>query len=146
MITHGHIPSSGFPALPAAVQFATTETDYATLVLDRHGRILSCGDAAARMLGERANRLRGRHAADFILGLSLGGTSARYRSGYLDYLATQSSWREFEVRDSEGGSHVIWFKLSPLIAAGQRLFLLAMRIMGDDGLPFSTKAREGAEP
>ena len=107
---------------------------------------MSCGGAAARILGERASSLHGRDAADFILGLCLGGTSARYRSGYLEYLAVHPTWREFEVRDSEGGSHVAWFNLSPIVAEGQRLFLLAMRMLGDDGLPVPTQADRGAKP
>ncbi len=145
MTTHGYAASSMSQPLSGVAQFVSKETGYATMVLDRHGRIVSCGDAAARILGERASRLNGQNAADFILGLSLGGTSARYRSGYLDYLAVHSNWREFVVSDSEGASQVAWFKLSPVVAEDQRLFLLAMRIMGDGGLPVATPARPGAE-
>ena len=124
-------------APPQAEDLGAGEAMYGTLVLDRHGRIVSCGEAAAHFLCERANRLRGRDVADFVCGLSLGGTSARYRAGYLDYLAANPTWRELEVCSGIGGRSAAWFRLSPIVAEGQRLFLLAMRRMD---------ANPGAEP
>jgi PAS domain S-box-containing protein len=117
---------------------------YGTLVLDRHGRIVSCGEAAARLLGERANCLRGRDVADFVGGLSLGGTSARYRSAYLDYLAANTAWRGLEVQDHDGRSFVRWFRLSPIVAEGQRLFLLAVHAGSAEGPQPSAPAIEAA--
>jgi hypothetical protein len=109
---------------------ADSEVGFGTLILDRHGRILSSGDAVAQMLGENPSTLNGRDVADIVSGLCLGGSSARYRSGYLDYLAASPTWRELDAGKGRGSE--IWFRLSAIVAEGQRLFLLTMRRSSKD--------------
>lgn len=123
-----------------------SEVGFGTLILDRHGRILSSGDAVAQMLGESANTLHGRDVADFVGGLCLGGSSARYRSGYLDYLAASPTWRELDACGGDGHGSDIWFKLSAIVAEGQRLFLLTMRRKGNDNLCDAESPAERVEP
>ena len=112
---------------------ATRGADYGTVVLDRLGRIVSCGGATARLFGESAERLRGRDVAEFAYGISLGGTSARYRVGYLDYLAARPDWQAIAVRNREGGGFTAWFRVSSIVAEGQRLFLIVIRGPEDGG-------------
>lgn len=132
-------------------EFASREqvrsaAEFGTLVLDRHGHILSSGDAVAQMMGVRADRLRGQDVADFVDGLCLGASSARYRSGYLDYLAANPTWRELDVRSGEGCGSVIWFKLSAMVAEGQRLFLMTLRRNEGDGLCVAAPPCAEAKP
>jgi PAS domain S-box-containing protein len=128
---HAHSTDSDVEAERQSGRKPSDETCiFGTVVLDGMGRIVSCGDAAELMFGERAARLRGRNVAEFVGGLCLGGSSSRYRAGYLDYLSRDSRWRENEVQDSDGRKFVTAFKLSPIVAEGQRLFLLAMQGMG----------------
>lgn len=98
-----------------------------TLILDRMGRIVSCGEPVERILADRQPRLIGRGIADFIGGLCLGGTSPSYNSRYLDYLCAEGAWRKFEARDVVGEKFMVELSLSPIVTEGQRLFLLHLR-------------------
>lgn len=98
----------------------------ATLILDRMGRIASCGEAGMKVFAQNHSRLIGRSIADFISGLCLGGTSPSYSGRYLDYLS-DGMWREFEARDVAGERFSVELKFSPIATEGQRLFLLNIR-------------------
>lgn len=99
----------------------------ATLILDRTGRIASCGEAVEAILGEAQSSLIGRGIAEFIGGLCLGGTSPSYSARYLDYLSGDGNWRGFEVRNAVDERFPVEIKLVPIASEGQRLFLLNLR-------------------
>lgn len=107
----------------------------ATLILDRTGRIASCGEAVEAIFGETQSRLIGRGIAEFIGGLCLGGTSPSYSARYLDYLGGDRTWRSFEARDVVGERFPIEIKLAPIESEGQRLFLLNIRNPKGSGEP-----------
>lgn len=98
-----------------------------TLVLDRMGRIVSCGEPAEKIFADRQARLIGRGIAEFISGLCLGGTSPSYNSRYLDYLCGEGVWRKFEARDVVGQKFPVEIHLAPIVTGSQRLFLLHLR-------------------
>lgn len=99
----------------------------ATLILDRTGRIASCGEVVEAIFGETQSSLIGRGIAEFIGGLCLGGTSPSYSARYLDYLSGDDKWRSFEARDVVGERFPVQIKLAPIVSDGQRLFLLNIR-------------------
>lgn len=98
-----------------------------TLILDRMGRIASCGEPAASILAESQSRLIGRGIGEFIGGLCLGGTSPSYNARYLDYLSSDGAWRRFDAKDANGEGFVVEARLSPIVTDGQQLFLLSIR-------------------
>jgi len=98
-----------------------------TLILDRTGRIASCGEPAARIFADSQARLVGRSIGEFIDGLYLGGSSPSYGARYLDYLSGDGSWRRFEANDMKGEHFIVEIKLSPIATEGQELFLLSIR-------------------
>lgn len=103
------------------------DTELGTLILDRMGRIVSCGEPAERIFGDRQSHLIGRGIGDLISGLCLGGTSPSYSARYLDYLSGTDAWRTFDARDAGGCSFEIELNLAPIVTEGQRLFLLNIR-------------------
>lgn len=107
----------------------------ATLILDRMGRIASCGEAVEAIFSETQSSLIGRGIAELIGGLCLGGTSPSYTSRYLDYLSGDGNWRRFEVRDAVGDRFPVEIKLAPIASEGQRLFLLNIRNPKGTGEP-----------
>ena len=104
-----------------------TNGQMGTLILDRMGRIVSCGEPAENILADSQSRLIGRGISEFICGLCLGGTSPSYNSRYLDYLCGDGVWRKFEARDVVGEKFLVELSLSPIVTEGQRLFLLHLR-------------------
>lgn len=123
------IKESVFAVPPAALHGAAglERCRVATLILDRSGRIASCGDAVEAIFGESQSSLIGRGIAEFIGGLCLGGTSPSYSARYLDYLGGDDTWRSFEARDVDGERFPVEIKLAPIQSDGHRLFLLNIR-------------------
>jgi len=100
---------------------------YGTLVLDRLGRILSCGAPAEKIFGASQVRLVGRWISEFIGGLFLSGNSPSYNARYLVYLCADGEWRKFEARDADGKGFEVELNLSRVMTEGQEMFLLNLR-------------------
>jgi hypothetical protein len=112
-----------------AVANYANRDDYGTLILDRLGRIVSCGIPAERILGASQVRLAGCMISDFIAGLFLGGHSPSYSARYLVHLCADGEWRKFEARDVAGRPFAIELNMSRLEMAGtgHEMFLLNLR-------------------
>ncbi|WP_310452733.1 hypothetical protein [Sulfuritalea sp.] len=112
----------------AAANFAN-RGDYCTLILDRLGRILSCGTPAERIFGASQVRLVGRLISDFIAGLFLNGSSPSYCARYLVYLCADGEWRKFEAKDAAGRAFTIELNLARMasVSPEREMFLLNVR-------------------
>lgn len=108
-----------------------TEGGGGTLVLDRGGRILGCGEAAEDIFKARPDQLVGRCVSDFIAGLSLGGTSPSYSARYLGYLCANGDWRKFDARDAGGQRFAVELILSRMVSEGREVFALDVRRSGE---------------
>lgn len=113
------------------------ECKFATFILDRMGRIVSCGEPGERIFAESPSRMIGRGIAEFIDGLCLSGTSASYNARYLEHLCAELAWRKYPARDVTGQRFFVELNLVAIVADGQRLFLLNLRCptQADDSLP-----------
>lgn len=100
---------------------------HGALVLDRLGRILSCGVAAERIFGANRVWLVGRCVSEFIDGLFLTGSSPSYNARYLVYLCADGEWRKFEARDADGHGFEVELNLSRVMTNGREMFLLNLR-------------------
>lgn len=101
--------------------------EYGTLILDRVGRILSCGAAAERIFATNQLRLVGRRISDFIGDLFLAGSSPSFSARYLVYLAADDQWRKFSAKDADGRGFSVELNLSRMLSDGQEIFLLNVR-------------------
>lgn len=103
--------------------------DYGTLILDRLGRILSCGTPAERIFGASQVRLIGHLISDFVGGLFLGGSSPSYNARYLVYLCADGEWRKFEAKDAAGQAFTVELNLARLAtdSPDREMFLLNVR-------------------
>lgn len=110
-----------FPENPASCE------EYATLMLDRRGRILNCCDSAEKIFGLSQTRLIGRWAAEFIAGLPRAGGSPSFVGRYLASLCTDSQWRQFDGKDAAGRELALELHLSQMMTGGQEGFLLTVR-------------------
>jgi len=97
------------------------------LLLDRLGRIVSCGEPAERIFGADQSRLIGRHIQEFIVGLFVGGTSPSYNARYLVYLCGNCEWRVFDARDVGGHPFKLALNLSQTVTDGREIFLVNVR-------------------
>lgn len=118
------------------------ECRFATFILDRMGRIVSCGEPGERIFAESPSRMIGRGIAEFIDGLCLGGTSASYNARYMEHLCAEAAWRKFAARDVTGQRFFVELNLVAIVADGQRLFLLNLRCPSpaEESLPQSAEA------
>jgi PAS domain S-box-containing protein len=101
--------------------------EYATLILDRRGGILSCGAPAEKIFGASRARLTGRQISEFIAGLLLGGTSPSYSARYLVHLCEDGEWKKFEAKNADGIGITVELSLSQIVTSGQEIFLLTVR-------------------
>ncbi len=103
--------------------------DYCTLILDRLGRILSCGTPAERIFGASQVRLVGRLISDFVAGLFLNGSSPSYCARYLVYLCADGEWRKFEAKDAAGREFTVELNLARMasVSPEREMFLLNVR-------------------
>lgn len=104
--------------------------EYGTLILDRHGLVLSCGTAADGIFATRQRGLIGRHIAEFIPDLSIGGSSPSFSARYLVHLCAHDEWREFDATDANGRKFAVKLCLSRIVTDGRELFLLNVRRLG----------------
>lgn len=101
---------------------------HGTLILDRLGRILSCGTPAENIFGVSRARLMGRQVSEFIASLLVRGTSPSYHARHVEYLCADDEWRKFEATDATGNRFGIELTLSRMTIEGQEMFLLTVRI------------------
>lgn len=101
--------------------------EHGTLMIDRTGRILSCGTPVEKLFGASQARLIGRPISEFIAGLMRGGTSPSYRARYLVYLCADGNWSHVEARDVHGQPFSVEVNVSQMLASGQEIFLLTVR-------------------
>lgn len=104
--------------------------DYGTLILDRVGRILSCGTPAERIFGANRVRLMGNLISDFVGGLFLGGSSPSYNARYLVHLCADGQWHKYEARDAGGQAFAVELNLARLATTAgsdSEMFLLNVR-------------------
>ncbi|MCK9284008.1 MAG: PAS domain S-box protein [Rhodocyclaceae bacterium] len=123
---------------PGMFQFAAiapaSPGDADALVVDRAGRIVSCGGTAEQVFGARRPQLIGRRISEFVAGLFLGGSSPSYGERYLAYLCATGDWRKYEARDVKGRRIPVELHLSRTRAGGQESFLLRLRCSHDMNL------------
>jgi PAS domain S-box-containing protein len=102
-------------------------SEYATLILDRTGRILSCGVPAERIFGADQVRLLGRKISEFIAGLFLNANSPSFGERYLGYLCSNREWRRFQAHDAGGQGFMVELNISRIASDGHEMFLLNVR-------------------
>lgn len=102
-------------------------SEYGTLILDRLGKILSCGEPAERIFGASQVQLMGRPIADFIAGLLFGGTSPSYSARYLAHLCAGDAWRKFEATNALGQGFTVEINLSRRVTEGREVVVLNLR-------------------
>lgn len=113
----------------AAARFERRD-DYGSLILDRLGRIISCGIPAERIFGASRVRLIGRLMSDFAAGLFPNGSSPSYNARYLVHLCADGQWRKYEARNDDGQPIAVELKLMRLSApsgSDREMFLLNVR-------------------
>jgi hypothetical protein len=118
----GSRPNPSLPAVKDAMHDA-----HGTLILDRVGRILSCGVPVVTMFGAGQAKLVGRRISDFITGLLLGGSSPSFSARHLVYLCGNGEWRRFDAKDVAGRGFPVELKLSQIVTDGRELLLLTLR-------------------
>lgn len=126
----GQDPGRVQPAEPKQDMFrvaANHQGEYGTLIVDRVGRILSCGVPAENIFRTGHSRLVGRQIPEFIDGLFLGGSSPSYSARHLVYLCSDGEWRRFQATDAKGGRFPVELNLSRIVTDGQEMFLVNVR-------------------
>lgn len=103
--------------------------EYGTLILDRLGRILSCGTPAERIFASSRGRLMGSLISDFVAGLILGGSSPSFNTRYLVHLCADGKWCKYEARNGAGDAFAVELNLARMVTAtsDQEMFLLNVR-------------------
>jgi PAS domain S-box-containing protein len=105
--------------------------EYAALILDRLGRIFSCGAPAEKMFGTYQAQLKGRWISELIAGLLRGDSSPSYGARYLVYLCADGEWRKFKATDAGGHEFTVELNLAQMVTEGREMFLLNVRRAGD---------------
>lgn len=116
-----------------AVANFVDRADYGTLILDRLGRIASCGASAERLLGACEARLIGRRIVDFIPDLLLNDSSPSFSARYLVHLCNGIEWCKFAARDSFGRPLAIEIKLMPMTSSGGEKELILLNLRRNQG-------------
>jgi PAS domain S-box-containing protein len=101
--------------------------DYGTLILDRLGRVVSCGEPAERIFGAGYRDLAGKRISQFIDGLFPSGTSPSHGARYLVYRSGDGDWRRFKAKDVNGQDFTVELSLSRMATKDRELFLLNVR-------------------
>jgi len=101
--------------------------EYGTLIVDRVGKILSCGTPAEDVFRAGHSRLAGRQIPEFIDGLFLAGSSPSYSARHLVYLCSDGEWRKFQATDAQGIRFSVELNLSRIVTDGQEMFLVNVR-------------------
>ncbi|MDP1735738.1 MAG: PAS domain-containing protein [Sulfuritalea sp.] len=106
--------------------------EYGTLIVDRAGRVLSCGEPAGQIFRIRHAQMVGRQIPEFIDGLFLNGSSPSYSARHLVYLCSDGEWRRFQATDAQGAHFAVELNLLRIVTDGQEMFLLNVRRAGAD--------------
>ena len=85
--------------------------DYGTLILDRLGRILSCGTPAQLIFRTDQARLIEHLISDFVAGLFPAESSPGERETCLVDSCVDGQWRRFVARDPGGQAFAVELKL-----------------------------------
>ena len=103
--------------------------DYGTLILDRLGRILSCGAPAERIFRTNQVRLIEHLISDFVAGLFPGESSPGDQQTLLVDSCVDGEWRRFVARDPEGLTFAVELKLVRVATPSldREMFLLNVR-------------------
>ncbi len=112
----------------AAANFVNRD-DYGTLILDRFGRILSCGAPAERIFRTNQVRLIEHLISDFVAGLFPGESSPGDQQTLLVDSCVDGEWRRFVARDAGGQSFAVELKLVRMATPSpdREMFLLNVR-------------------
>lgn len=119
-------------AILAGAANLATDDEAGTLILDRGGRVLACGEVAEQIFKANPVHLVGRRISDFVAGLSPGRSSPSYSARYLDYLCTNGEWRNFDAKDARGQRFMVELVLSRGVAEGREVFVLTARRPGEE--------------
>ena len=114
---------------------APTVGETATMILDRLGRILSCGTPAECLFGTSQHQLMGRRIAEFIAGLLLEGRSPSFDARYLAHLYREGGWREFGAMNAAGITFAVDLNLSRIASRGREIYLLNVRRLEETATP-----------
>ena len=103
--------------------------DYGTLILDRLGRILSCGAPAERIFRTNQTRLIEHLISDFVAGLFPGESSPDDQQTCLVDWCVDGEWRRFVARDPGGLAFAVELKLVRMATPSpdREMFLLNVR-------------------
>ena len=112
----------------AAANFVNRD-DYGTLILDRFGRILSCGAPAERIFRTNQVRLIEHLISDFVAGLFPAESSPGDQQTCLVDSCVDGEWRRFVARDAEGQAVSVELKLVRMATPSpdREMFLLNVR-------------------
>lgn len=115
--------------LVAAAANFVNRGDYGTLILDRQGRILSCGIPAERIFRTNQLRLIEHLISDFVAGLFPGESSPGEQQACLLDSCVDGEWRRFVARDAEGQAFAVELKLVRIGTPSpeREMFLLNVR-------------------
>ena len=97
-----------------------------SLMLDRQGRILSCGAPTEKLLAASQIQLMGRGISEFIGGLLPGGSAPKHGANYIGHLCADGEWRKFKAQDVGGREFIVELNVSQMITNDQEIFLLNM--------------------
>ncbi len=103
--------------------------DYGTLILDRLGRILSCGTPAERIFRTNQVRLIEHLISDFVAGLFPAESSPGDQQTCLVATCVDGEWRRFVARDAGGQAFAVELKLVRMATPSpdREMFLLNVR-------------------
>lgn len=103
--------------------------DYGTLILDRLGRILSCGAPAERIFRTNQVRLIEHLISDFVAGLFPGESSPGDPQTCPVDSCVDGEWRGFVARDPDGLAFAVELKLVRVATPSldREMFLLNVR-------------------
>lgn len=126
--------NSGRGILPIAAN-SVNSAEYATISIDRLGRICNCCSAAAQIFGVSQARLSERPVSEFIPDLFREGSSPSYRVRYLAYLFATHDWRIFQARDAGGRAFVVELRVFRPPEGGEDLHVLELRRLDRTAFP-----------
>jgi len=96
-----------------------TTLENAAVILDRAGRILSCGVPAEKLFGANRAQLAGRWISELISCFLREGSSPGYGAKYLVELCADDKWRRVEAKDAGGRELEVELRLSQMNASNE---------------------------
>lgn len=126
--------NSGRGILPIAAN-SVNSAEYATISVNRLGRIGSCSSAAAQIFGVSQARLSGLPVSEFIPDLFREGSSPSYSARYLFYLLATHEWRIFQARDAGGRVFAVELRAFQPLDGRQDRHVLGLRRLDGTAFP-----------